>query len=371
MEIAWLAVVVLLLIIVVLAWQWFSARSMAVAARAEKEQAATQARDAESRLDSAEQARRAAQEEAKTLAARLMKFEANRGTGGFDADRIYKLLAKGALESSGERRAYGVVQEDSGPVRPFLIDGAMDHLEVGDCFGIIRGKLAKLGEHEFTVESEAGPPVVPAEEPQAAAAPVTQVREAVKAGADSEAPVSTRNVSQETVLFVAREPEQPEDPNKGLPYLAVQEGDEDGEVHHLAFDRLTAGRGPDNDIVIRDDNASRKHFTVSYTANRFLLEDNNSTNGTLCNGQPVSRKLLEFGDRIEVGGTTIRFSCEGYDLKDKDPEQAVAAMEECVERRPEFIDGLKLLAFMLERNVTRKKEAASHWEKVARLERSS
>lgn len=371
MEIAWLAVAVLLLVIVVLGWQWFSARSMAGTARAEREQAAKQARDAESRLESVEGARQAAQDEAKTLAARLKELEADRETGDFDADRIYKLLAKGTLESAGERHAYGVVQEDSGPVRSFLIQETLDHLEVGDCFGVLRGKLAKLGEHEFKVESAAGPPGMRAEEPQPAAAPATQVREAVNAGTDSEVSVPAKKASPETVLFVAQEAKQPEDPNKGLPYLSVQEGDEDGEVHHLSFGPLTAGRDPGNDIVIQDDNASRKHFTVSYTANRFLLEDNNSTNGTICNGQTISRKLLEFGDRIEVGGTIMRFSCEGYDLKDEDPEQAVAAMEECVERQPDFIDGLKLLAFMLERNVARKKEAASHWEKIARLERSS
>lgn len=134
---------------------------------------------------------------------------------------------------------------------------------------------------------------------------------------------------------------------------------------------MTAGRGDDNDIVLADQNTSRQHFTVSFTGTHFLLEDNDSTNGTRCNGERTSRKLLEFGDRIEAGNTTIRFSCEGYDLKDQDADKAVAALEACVARQPDFVTALKLLAFMLERNVARKKEAASHWERIARLEASS
>lgn len=372
METTWLVVLILFLVIVVMGWQWVSARSMAGKANAELKQAIKQAKDAEGRVESAERDCQSAKDEANMWAARLKELQTARQTGGFDADRIYKLLAKGRMESEGGQRAYGVVQEDSGLIRPFMIDEVLDHLEVGDCFGILRGRLAKLGEHEFTLESGTDQPGESNEGSRAAAAaPVTELREAAGVDADTDASVPTKGAPQETVLFVPPAPEQPEDPNKGLPYLVVQEGDKDSEVYHLAFDRLTAGRGADNDIVLHDESASRMHLSVSFTENRFLLEDNNSTNGTICNGQTVSRKWLEFGDRIHVGGTTIQFSCKGYDLKDDDPEQAVAALEECVERQSDFIDALKLLAFMLERNVTRRKEAAMHWERIARLEQSS
>lgn len=361
----------LVLAIVVAAWQWTRARAAVERSRAELERVSQQAREAERRLESAEQDSRAARDEAKSLADRLRDAEASRAAGGFDAECIYKLLAKGSLDSPDGQRTYGVVQEDSGTVRPFVIDGTLDHLEEGACFGVLRGKLARLSEDEFKGESATARPGSPPEEPGDSAAPATQVRKAVQSEPDAGASAPAQEASQKTALFVASEPEQPKDPNEGLPYLAVDDGDDGTRIHHLAFDRLTAGRGPDNDIVLEDQNASRKHFTVTFTGNRFLLEDNDSTNGTFCNGERIIRKWLEFGDRIEVGSTVIRFSYEGYDLKDQDPERALAALEACVERQPDFIDALKLLAYMLERDVARKKEAASHWERIARLEASS
>lgn len=352
-----------------MAWQWSSARSMAGEARTKLDQAGKQAQDVQARLEAAEKEKQAARDEVNSLAGRLKDFETTREDGGFDADRIYKLLAKSSMESPEGPHTYGVVQEDSGSVRPFLVDETLDHLEAGDCFGILRGKLAKLDEREFEVASGTGRPEGPAREPRSGSAPVTEVRPAAEA--TGETPDRAGSASQKTQIYVAAQPEQPQDPNKGLPYLVIQDGDKDGDVYHLAFDRLTAGRGADNGIVLQDQAASRVHFTVSFSGNRFFLEDNDSTNGTLCNGQTISRKQLEFGDRIQVGDTTIRFSCEGYDLKDENAKEAVAALEECVERQPDFIDALKLLAFMLERNVARKKEAASYWERIARLEKSS
>lgn len=370
MQIAWTVVAVLFLVIVVIGLQWFASRTAAGKARAELEQANRRANDAESRHESSEKDLQAARDEARLLTDRLKRSEATREAGGFDADHTYKLLAKGSLESPEGRRTYGVVQEDSGAVRPFLVDGTLDHLDEGDCFGVLRGKLAQLSEDEFKLESGTADPEATAEEPQEVPGSVTQIRKSPQLDADAEAPAPTKEVSQKTVLFVAKEPEQAEDPTKGLPYLAVGDGEEDRQVHHLPFDRITVGREDDNDIVLEDQNASRKHFIVSFTANRFLLKDNDSTNGTLCNGEQVGETWLEFGDRIKVGDAVIEFSCDGYDLKEKDPTGAIAALEECVERQPDFIDALKLLAFMLERNVTRRKEAASYWERIARLETS-
>lgn len=373
MELAWLVVVILVLIIVAVVWLWLGARSGSEKGRAELDRASRRASEAEQKLDTAERERRNAQDEAGKLAARLKELEAARDAGGFDNERIYKLQAKGNLESPDGPRAYGVAQEDSGAVRPFLIEESLGHLEVGDCFGVLRGKLAKVSEDDFEAGGDA--PAASGEPAAGGKAAATQLRGAVPAGdeAGTSAPTELRpaqNAPQETKLFVAAKQEPPDDPNKGLPYLSVGDDGEE-QIHHLAFDRVSAGRGSDNDIVLEDDSASRLHFTVSFTGNRFVLEDNNSTNGTRCNGERVTRKELEFGDEIEVGGTTIRFSCEGFDLKDEDAGQAVAALEACVARQPDFINALKLLAFMLERNVARRKEAVQHWERVARLEASS
>ena len=97
--------------------------------------------------------------------------------------------------------------------------------------------------------------------------------------------------------------------------------------------------------------------------------DNSSTNGTLHNGDKVEQAWLDFGDIIRVGETELTFSCEGYDLKDNDPSKAVELLEKCVGKQPEFVSALRILAFLLERDVGRRGEAAPLWEAVARLEK--
>ncbi|MBN2248702.1 MAG: FHA domain-containing protein [Coriobacteriia bacterium] len=66
------------------------------------------------------------------------------------------------------------------------------------------------------------------------------------------------------------------------------------------------GRSPDADLVIADDFVSSTHARVSVTDDGPVLEDLGSTNGTLLNGQPVTRVMaLKSGDAIELGRNRI------------------------------------------------------------------
>ncbi|MEL7667473.1 MAG: FHA domain-containing protein [Actinomycetota bacterium] len=66
------------------------------------------------------------------------------------------------------------------------------------------------------------------------------------------------------------------------------------------------GRSPDADLVIADDFVSSTHARVSTTESGPVLEDLGSTNGTLLNGQPVTRPMpLGPGDAIELGRNRI------------------------------------------------------------------
>lgn len=171
--------------------------------------------------------------------------------------------------------------------------------------------------------------------------------------------------SLRTMLYQPPSDDESGDSTTGAPYLQLGDG---GEVHFLDFGTTNVGREQGCDITIEDAAASRSHFEIMYTGNRFQLLDKNSTNGTLHNGEKVEQVWLEFGDTIRVGETEMTFSSEGFDLKDSDPSKAVELLEKCVGRQPEFVSALRVLAFLLERDVGRKGEAAPLWEAVARLE---
>ncbi len=70
---------------------------------------------------------------------------------------------------------------------------------------------------------------------------------------------------------------------------------------------LSLGRGSDADLVLLDGEASRLHCRLICEEGRWRIEDNQSLNGIFVNGEKVERALLQHGDSIRIGSTTIRF----------------------------------------------------------------
>jgi hypothetical protein len=81
----------------------------------------------------------------------------------------------------------------------------------------------------------------------------------------------------------------------------------DGRRVALGEAPLSIGRLPDNDVVVADPKASRKHAEIRPAGNGFLLVDLRSTNGTRVNGTAVAEHVLADGDRIAIGATEFRF----------------------------------------------------------------
>ncbi len=100
-------------------------------------------------------------------------------------------------------------------------------------------------------------------------------------------------------------------PPTGL-LLRVVCGSGVGSVVPLAGEVVTLGRDSDSTIPLKASNVSRNHARIACVEGYWILTDLGSTNGTWLNGLRVNRAGLEPGDRIEVGGTTIRVeSIEG------------------------------------------------------------
>ncbi|MDT2005408.1 FHA domain-containing protein [Rhodococcus opacus] len=68
---------------------------------------------------------------------------------------------------------------------------------------------------------------------------------------------------------------------------------------------LTVGRAPDNDIVVRDVLASRKHAILHTGESGLEIEDLGSVNGTFVGGARVSRAPLSDGDVVTIGNTDL------------------------------------------------------------------
>jgi hypothetical protein len=81
-----------------------------------------------------------------------------------------------------------------------------------------------------------------------------------------------------------------------------------GETGHdvvLRGDRMVIGRLQECDICLADSNVSRRHAELFTIEGAWYLQDLESTNGTMLNGEPVTRARLRDGDVIEIGLTRL------------------------------------------------------------------
>ena len=84
----------------------------------------------------------------------------------------------------------------------------------------------------------------------------------------------------------------------------------------LDRERMTIGRKPSNDIQIDNLAISGEHAAVVTILSDSFLEDHNSTNGTLVNGQPIKKHFLKNGDVIELGKYKLKYVVEAKQQAD-------------------------------------------------------
>jgi diguanylate cyclase (GGDEF)-like protein len=88
-------------------------------------------------------------------------------------------------------------------------------------------------------------------------------------------------------------------------YLIVISGRSVGRMYKVGAREMTIGRTQDAEIFIDDEGVSRRHAKLAPNIDGVRLIDLGSTNGTFTNGQPVDSRLLQDGDRVQIGSTTI------------------------------------------------------------------
>ena len=75
----------------------------------------------------------------------------------------------------------------------------------------------------------------------------------------------------------------------------------------LARQRTTIGRKAHNDIQIDNMAVSGEHAAIVTILDDAFLEDLDSTNGTLVNGQPVKKHVLRHNDAIDIGKYRLKY----------------------------------------------------------------
>jgi signal transduction histidine kinase len=85
-------------------------------------------------------------------------------------------------------------------------------------------------------------------------------------------------------------------------HIIMIEGPREGKKFYLNKNRITLGRGVENDITIDHAQVSRRHAHIVHKNNSAVIEDLGSTNGTFVNGEQLTQPhTLNAQDVITIG----------------------------------------------------------------------
>lgn len=89
--------------------------------------------------------------------------------------------------------------------------------------------------------------------------------------------------------------------------LTVETGSLAGMRFLLDRPLISIGRSEENDISVEDPMVSKNHCRIITQGDNFLIEDLGSSNGTVVNGEQVNTYMLQDGDKLFLGETTLTF----------------------------------------------------------------
>jgi pSer/pThr/pTyr-binding forkhead associated (FHA) protein len=95
--------------------------------------------------------------------------------------------------------------------------------------------------------------------------------------------------------------------NGELARLRVIGGPDNGVVFVITAPKVTLGRGEENEIILTDIKASRKHAEIGIGGGAAVLKDLGSSHGVMINGVPQKQLTLKSGDKIGLGETVMEF----------------------------------------------------------------
>lgn len=96
----------------------------------------------------------------------------------------------------------------------------------------------------------------------------------------------------------------------GSPKITILSAQHRGKTYELTKDVYTVGRIEERDICIVDPTISTYHGSFVKSGNTYILKDNNSTNGSRVNNEPIVEKELKNSDIIQLGDVELLYDCD-------------------------------------------------------------
>ena len=105
---------------------------------------------------------------------------------------------------------------------------------------------------------------------------------------------------------------------------------EEGSRSELALERpvVSIGRAVTNDIRLASTLVSRHHCRIESGREGTFVVDLGSANGTLVNGEKITRRLVEPGDKIQIGSVRILLDHEEAGAAEPRPNDTQALAPE-------------------------------------------
>ena len=106
-------------------------------------------------------------------------------------------------------------------------------------------------------------------------------------------------------------------------YELVYEVEGRPQRYRLSGPEVFLGRSSENEVVLNDFSVSRRHAVIRQEKDRWVIVDQNSTNGVKVNGRFVASSPIAPGDVLTVGTFTLTVREEAPAVRPKPPVRAV------------------------------------------------
>ncbi len=108
--------------------------------------------------------------------------------------------------------------------------------------------------------------------------------------------------------------------------IVIMNGPDKGTAYKLLANRVSLGRGDDNDIVINDPKCSRQHAVLEIQNGEVEIIDVSHKNMIMVDSQKFSQTKLTTGGTFTIGATNIRVELDAQDDQQMDQFTASVAV---------------------------------------------